>query len=340
MRAAVFQEPGSPMTIESVDDPTPGENQVVIAVKRCGICGTDLHFTEGHEGAVPGSILGHEFVGEVVAAGSAVAQDWKTGQKVTGLPFHSCGQCNVCRQGRPWQCEHNTVIGMQLPGGFADFVCLDTHNSIMLPDSLDWVEGALIEPMAVGLHAAKMASALNGKSILVIGAGPVGLAVTYWARFMGGYNIVVSEPEALRNKSAMDYGATATIDPKAVEDVGAEFAKITGGAPDVIFECVGIPGMIAQAIDIAAYGSELVIVGFCSREDFFVPAAAMAKELVARFVLSYHKEDFEIIAGLMATDRVDVSKMCTGTVGYDDFAAAFEGLRTPNDHCKIMLAPD
>jgi (R,R)-butanediol dehydrogenase/meso-butanediol dehydrogenase/diacetyl reductase len=111
----------------------------------------------------------------------------------------------------------------------------------MLPDSLDWVEGALIEPMAVGLHAAKMASALNGKSILVIGAGPVGLAVTYWARFMGGYNIVVSEPEALRNKSAMDYGATATIDPKAVEDVGAEFAKITGGAPDVIFECVGIP---------------------------------------------------------------------------------------------------
>ena len=157
---------------------------------------------------------------------------------------------------------------------------------------------------------------------------------------MGGFNIVVSEPEALRSKTSLDYGATATIDPTAVEDVGAEFARITGTTPDVVFECVGIPGMIAQTIDIAAYGSELVIVGFCTRQDFFVPAAAMAKELVVRFVLSYHKEDFELIAGLMATDRVDVSAMCTGTVGYDDFAAAFEGLRQPNDHCKIMLAPD
>jgi len=341
MKAAVFQGPGNPMSIESVDDPTPGEKQVVIAVKRCGICGTDLHGTEDHEGALPaGTILGHEFVGEVVAAGSAVAGEWKTGQKVTGLPFHSCGDCNPCRQGRPWQCSGLTVVGMQLPGGFADFVCLDTHNSIILPDSLGWVEGALIEPMAVGLHAAKMASSLNGKNILIIGAGPVGLAVAYWARFMGGYNIVVSEPEALRNKTSLDYGATATIDPTAVEDVGAEFTRITGTTPDVVFECVGIPGMIAQAIDIAAYGSELVIVGFCTRQDFFVPAAAMAKELVVRFVLSYHKEDFELIAGLMATDRVDVSAMCTGTVGYDDFAEAFEGLRHPNDHCKIMLAPD
>ena len=340
MRAAVFNQAGTPLSIEHVADPTPGLGQVVIAVKRCGICGTDLHGTENHEGALPsGTVPGHEYVGEVVATGKGVSGPWKTGARVTGMPFHTCGNCTPCRLGKPWQCDLKSIVGMQDPGGFADFVCLDTHNSIILPESISWVEGALIEPMAVGLHAAKMTSSLYSKNILIIGAGPVGLSVAFWARFMGGYNIVVSEPEAIRATAALRYGATATINPFEEEDVGAAFAKIAGAPPDIIFECVGVHGMIANAIDIAAYGSELIIVGFCTRQDFFVPAAAMAKELVARFVLSYHKADFEFIAGLMATDRVEVESMCTGTVDYAGFAEAFEGLRKPNDHCKIMLAP-
>ena len=342
MKAAVFKEAGKPLSIENVDDPTPGDNQVVIAVKRCGICGTDLHGTESHETALPsGTIPGHEFVGEVVASGKSVNKQWKTGKKVTGLPFYSCGNCAVCQLGRPWQCQKNEVIGMQHPGGFADYVCLDAHNSIILPDSVDWIEGALIEPMAVGLHSVKMASSLQGKNILVIGAGPVGLSVTYWARFMGAFNIVVSEPEEIRNKASLDYGATATINPILTQDVGEEFSKICGGSsPDIIFECVGIPGMINDATNIAIYGTELIVVGFCTREDHFIPATAMAKEMTVKFVLSYHKEDFEFISGLIASDRLDVSKMCTGTVGYEDFPDAFEDLRKPNNHCKVMLAPD
>ena len=341
MKAAVFKGAGTPLSIESIEDPTPGANQVVIEVKRCGICGTDLHGTEDHEGALAiGTVPGHEYVGEIVAAGPNVDSKWKTGSKVTGIPFHTCGDCIPCRLGRPWQCAKISIVGMQEPGGFADYVCVDTHNSIILPESVDWIEGALIEPMAVGLHAVKMTSGVNAKNILIVGAGPVGLAVAYWCRFMGGYNIVVSEPEELRNTTASKYGATATINPNEVEDLSAEFLKISGAEPDIIFECVGIPGMIAESIEFAAYGSELVVVGFCTRQDFFVPAAAMAKELVMRFVLSYHKEDFEFIAGLMASDRVDVADMCTGTVGYDDFAQAFEDLRNPNDHCKVMLAPD
>ena len=342
MKAAVFKEAGKPLSIENVDDPSPGEGQVVVAVKRCGICGTDLHGTESHETALPsGTIPGHEFVGEIVSSGKNVGKDWKTGQKVTGLPFYSCGSCAVCQLGRPWQCKKNEVIGMLHPGGFAEYICLDTHNSIILPESVDWIEGALIEPMAVGLHSVKMASSLQGKNVLIIGAGPVGLSVTYWARFMGAYNIVVSEPEELRNKASLDYGATATINPNSTPDVSEEFSNICNGvSPDVIFECVGIPGMISEATNIATYGTELIVVGFCAREDHFVPATAMVKEMTVKFVLSYHKEDFELIAGLIAADRLDVSSMCTGTVGFIDFPDAFEDLRKPNNHCKVMLAPD
>ena len=339
MKAAVFKQAGEPMVIETVDDPTPGDNEVVIEVKRCGICGTDLHQTESHESGLPsGTILGREYIGEVVAAGKDASQNYKTGDKVTGMPFSSCGKCLPCQQGRPFQCAQLSIVGLMQPGGFAEFVCLDANNSIKVPDSINWEEGALIEPMAVGLHAVKLASNLKGKNVLVLGAGPVGLAVAYWVRFFGAYNIVVSEPEELRNKSAMDYGATATINPAKL-DVSEEFNRICGSAPDVIFECVGIPGMISQCIDFAQHGKELVIVGYGIYEDPIIPAAAMGKELVMRFALSYHKEDFEFIAGLMATDRVNVAAMCTDTVSLDNFAEMFESLRTPNNQCKVLLNP-
>lgn len=340
MKAAVFQQAGTPMTIETVDDPTPEKDQLVVEVKRCGICGTDLHQTESHEsGMAAGTILGHEYIGEVVAAGSVAGQQFKTGDKVTGLPFSTCGHCLQCRSGRPFQCSEINIIGMQKPGGFAEFICLDADNSIKVPSSVNWQEGALIEPMAVGLHAVKTCSNLRGKNVLILGAGPVGLAVAHWVRFFGAYNIVVSEPEELRRNSSMDYGATAIIDP-AKDNVGEEFSRISGGAPEVIFECVGIPGMISQCIDFAQHGTELVVVGYCIYQDHMIPAAAMGKELTMRFALSYHKEDFEFIAGLMASDRVNVESMCTDTVTFESFSEAFENLRQPNDQCKVLLAPN
>ena len=340
MKAAVFNEPGQPLTIENVADPSPQAGQVVIAVKRCGICGTDLHATEQHDDLLlPGTVMGHEYTGEIVEVGSGCSDDWKAGRKVAGMPSHSCGQCLPCRTGSPMQCEHNVIVGMQHAGGFAEYLVLDTHNSILLPDSVDWVEGALIEPLAVGLHAVNKTSDIRGKRVLVIGAGPVGLAVSFWCRFMGAYHITVTEPEALRRESALQFGADAVLPSGAPADVLPEVVKASGGAPEVVFECVGIPGMIAESVEFAGQGGELVIVGFCARQDHFVPAAALMKELTARFVLAYDKSDFEMISGLLAMDRIDVSHMCTGTVGFDEFSAAFESLRTPNAHCKIMLNP-
>ncbi|MDG2461436.1 MAG: alcohol dehydrogenase catalytic domain-containing protein [Luminiphilus sp.] len=154
MRAAVCRQPGTPLAMDSVDDPKPDPGQVVIAVKRCGICGTDLHATEEHNGLLlSGTVMGHEFAGEIVEVGANCPADWKIGRKVTGMPSHSCGECLPCRTGKPLQCDNNIILGLQRAGGFAEYVALDTQNSVLLPDSVDWVEGALIEPLALGLHA-------------------------------------------------------------------------------------------------------------------------------------------------------------------------------------------
>ena len=118
MRAAVFHEPGTPLTVENVDDPSPGAGQVVIAVKRCGICGTVLYATEEHDGLlVPGTLMGHEFAGEIVEVGQNCPTNWKPGRRVTGLPSHSCGNCLLCKTGKPMQCENNIILGLQRSGG-------------------------------------------------------------------------------------------------------------------------------------------------------------------------------------------------------------------------------
>jgi len=165
------------------------------------------------------------------------------------------------------------------------------------------------------------------------------LAVSFWCRFMGAYHIAVTEPEELRRQSAPQFGADMALAAGEPAAVLPEIVRAAGGPPEVVFECVGVPGMIAEAIEYGQYGGEIMVVGFCARPDTLVPAAAMMKELTVRFVVAYDKADFDMIGGLLAMDKLDVSHMCTGTVGFQDFSAAFESLRTPNAHCKIMLDP-
>ncbi len=339
MKAAVFHEPGRPLAVETVPDPAPETGEAVIRVRYCGVCGTDLHATQHHDDTPGGRIMGHEFTGEIVALSSDAGGGWREDDRLCSPPFIGCGRCLACLQGRHWRCASLRITGSgAVTGGFAEYVRVDLSAAIRLPESVSWKMGALVEPLAVGLHAIRgAASGLAGKNVLVIGAGPIGLAVSLWARLFGARQVVVSEMEPGRCQQALKYGASGAIDPRG--DVAQQFLDLVGAEPELIFECVGVPGIIAHAIEAAPFGAELVIVGFCVDPDNFVPATAMVKELTLRFVIGHDKSDFQLVVDMLAAGRLDVEGMITDIYGFDQFPEGFEALRTPTHQCKILLDP-
>ena len=280
------------------------------------------------------SVLGHEFVGEVVGLGKQLQQSWQQGDRVCALPFISCGKCAACVTGRPFECEAVSCIGLDAPGGFAEYVATSEFNTLKLPDQLTTVDAALIEPLAVGLHAVRVGGLRAGQRVLITGAGPIGLSVAVWARFMGARDVVVSEPSAERGRLALSMGASALLQPG--DQLAEQFADVTGGPPDILFECVGAPGLLQQCIDIAPRRATLVPVGVCEQPDTILPFPALVKELALQFAIAYTRDDFETVIAMLAQGRIDASPMVTGTVSLDEMPAAFEVLRNPTDQCKVL----
>lgn len=339
MRAAVFHQVGEPLVIETIDAPKPQSGEVIIKVKACGICGTDLHAIVDPSMLLPaGIVLGHEFAGEVVELGSGVPVGWSAGDRVCTLPYIGCGTCLACLTGVPWQCPSKQLIGMKVDGGFAEYARVHVNEAVKLPDSVSYHEGALVEPLAVGLHAVRFCRGVAGKDILVIGAGPIGLAVAHWCTFFGARQVIVSEFDPGRAQRALDMGATGFVDAKG--DVCSQFRGLTGGAPEVIFECVGVPGLIASCINMASFGAEIVVVGFCTKPDSFVPALATRKEITLKFSVGNNKSDFQFIVDMMAANRVQAKAMITGVVSLQELPGMLEELRNPDKHCKVLLNPE
>lgn len=335
MKAAVFKEVGQPMVVENVPDPTPDENQLVVKVGYCGICGTDLHSTREGDAAVPcNTVLGHEFVGHVVEVGKGAESQWSIDDPVCSLPFLGCGTCLACVSGSPFRCPTVQLTGLQVPGGFAEYVKVGAPETILLPGDLELERAALIEPLAVGLHALRIGGMKAGQRVLITGAGPIGLAVAMWARFLGARDVVISEFAEQRKALATQLGASAVIDPAA--NLAEQFADASGGAPDIIFECVGAPGLMQQCVEIAAPNSTIVPVGVCEQPDTFVPMLALIKELKMQFAIAYSRDDFETVVAMLAQNRIDASAMVTDIVSLEEMPSAFEALRTPSSQCKVL----
>jgi 2-desacetyl-2-hydroxyethyl bacteriochlorophyllide A dehydrogenase len=326
MRAVIVS--GGALEVADVPEPEPGPGQLVLQVAASGICGSDLK-TWGY--MPDGTVLGHEFSGTVVAAGHDVAALWPVGTRAVSLPVMSCGACPDCRVGDVARCADAIAVGVGGgPGAFAERVLVSARETFRLGEAVSLETGALVEPLAVGLHALNRSRIQPDARLLVIGAGPVGLAVLAWARHLGIRESVVSDPSAERRAAALLCGADSVVDP-STEPLGAPY--------DVVVECVGARGMVATCIDALKPRGTAVIAGVCLEEDPFMPVVGVTKDVDLAFVSYYTHEEFGRSARLLGSGRLDPGPMITDRIGLDDVAATFERLRTPGADRKVLVVP-
>lgn len=341
MRAAVFRGVGRKLSIEDVPMPEPGPGELILKVAYCGICGSDLHVTQPGAMLLPeGSILGHEFAGEVV---DSRVSKWKVGDRVAAIPLWECDLCapRGCQKGLGALCQESRFIGVAdgVPGAYAQYVKLRDSHVLALPPTVSLRDAALLEPLAVGRHGVALAGDLAGRNVLVLGAGPIGLTTALCAQLAGARTVVISELTESRRERAAAIGVTGVIDPGA-GPVGQAFSAIAGAKPDVIFECVGVPGLIQQAVSLSQPKGRIVVIGVCMVSDNFLPVAAVSKELNVQFVMGYTRADFDYVLGHLAAGRIDTEMLITTVIGFDELPDVFEQLRTGSGHTKVLIQPN
>jgi threonine dehydrogenase-like Zn-dependent dehydrogenase len=346
MRAAVLRQ-GSMVVRDDVPEPRPAAGQVLVQVKACGVCGSDLHFAKhGHKmlelGAQMGGtgglgsgtgvdldrdvFMGHEFSAEVLEAGPDT-QAPKPGTMVTSLPVL------LTSSGIEAIVYSNSTLG-----GYGERMLLSAPLLLEVPNGLDPTHAALTEPMAVGLHAVNKSKITKGEGALVLGCGPVGLAVIAALKQQGIDTIVASDYSPARRELARTMGAHETVDP-AAEPAFEAWTRAGGMKPLVVFEAVGVPGMIGEVLRAAPHSTRVVVVGVCMETDSINPFFGIAKELNVQFVLGYDPMEFGACLRALAEGEIDVAPMITGTVPLDGVAGAFAELGNPERHCKILVTP-
>jgi (R,R)-butanediol dehydrogenase/meso-butanediol dehydrogenase/diacetyl reductase len=343
MRAAIFDQPGQPLRLADVPDLEPGPGEAILRVRACGICGSDLHATLPDSIARPGGVLGHEVAGEIAAIGPDPIGAWAVGDRVFVVSQFSCGECGWCLVDQPHNCErllHFGALGPDEPdGAYAEQLRVRTNDLIAVPDGIDLEIAAMVEPLATGLMLIREAELDIGDRVLVIGGGPIGLATVLWARFYGARRIVMSEMVAARLDLAEQMGATDRVDASAVDDVGSEVESMLGQPPDVVIECVGRAGVLAQSIDIVRHGGTVIAGGVCMKPDTIDHVAAYSKEPTVRFPATYTKAENEFVMEMVSAGRIDPTPMLSHRVTLDELPDAFEALRTPTDQCKVIVTP-
>jgi (R,R)-butanediol dehydrogenase / meso-butanediol dehydrogenase / diacetyl reductase len=334
MKVAVYKRPNE-MAVIDIPKPRAEAGEVVLKVHACGICGSDLHAVQYGLGLHPDCVMGHEFCGEVYEVGPGVS-GYQPGERVAALPFNSCGTCERCRRGMEIHCHNLRGLGLgQLPGAYAEFVACGAQSLFKLPANVNSRDGALVEPLSVGLHAVRRANLGPDSTAIVMGAGPIGLAVLTWAKGKGA-NVVVSELAEGRAELAKKLGADLIVNPKE-RNPADEVRRLSGRGPETVFECIGVKGTLSEAIDMIGPRGNVVVVGVCMEADQIMPLKCIMKEATVNFSLGYDRADFDETIGALSSGRIKPQAMVTDIIGVDQVPAMFEALRKPGSRAKVLV---
>lgn len=342
MKAVVAR--GGVIEVERLEDPSPGPGQVLIKPLACGICGSDIHLLETQASMpdfIPPLVMGHEFVGEVVDYGTDTEQRFQPGTVVTSVPYldHPSGP---------------QLIGVSplAHGALAERMLLQEARLVQVPVELPVNYAALAEPLAVGTHAVNVARMRPTDVALVIGCGPVGLAVIAALRAVGVGPIIAADLSEARRKLAEAIGADTVLDP-AVTSPYATWTELAGPElpnscliledqepASVVFECVGVPGVLDSIINSVPAHTRVVVVGACQQPDTITPAVAVMKELTVTFSYGYRPFEFAQSLQWVVQGRFDAERLITAAYPLDKALSAFGELAGPSSHGKVLITPN
>ncbi|MGN0182018.1 MAG: zinc-dependent alcohol dehydrogenase family protein [Candidatus Ornithomonoglobus sp.] len=319
MKSAVFYGKED-LRIEELEIPEVKSDEVLIKVHACGICGTDMHIFDGDEGAAAtptGTVLGHEFAGEIVKVGAAVT-DFKTGDRVCVDPNKLCNKCYFCKSGMGHFCTDMIGIGTTVNGGFSEYCAVPDSQVYKFSDGTSYAKAAMTEPVACCLHGIDMCSIKHSDTVAIIGAGMIGLIMLQLARLGGARRVIVLEPIEEKRKIAEKLGADLTID-SINDDVNSVLAENGIKQIDVVIECVGRINTLEMGIEIAGKNSTLMMFGL-TKPDAVLPIRPFEifkKEIVlkASYINPYTQER---ALGLIDSGKIDVESMIYKEISLDE----------------------
>jgi L-iditol 2-dehydrogenase len=337
MRQARLVEPEK-LVLEDVEVPSFGANQVLIKVKRIGICGSDIHaYYDKHPYISCPIVQGHEFSGEISKVGNEV-EDLSTGDRVTVMPQLVCGECYPCTHGNYHICNDLKVIGCQADGAAREYIPVDQQLVVKLPDGMSFDSGAMVEPVAVGVHAVERLGSVAGMNLLVLGAGPIGNLTAQSAKGLGAQSVLIMDIIDSRLEIARICGIDQTLNV-ALNNLEDKLQECFGpDGADAILECVGVEDTITVAVRSARKGTDIVVVGVFAEKPSVDIGLVQDKELRLIGTLMYKAEDYQEAIRLIQSGKITLEPLITKHFPFEDYPKAFEYIaQNPDLAMKVII---
>ena len=335
MLRALMTAPGH-IEIDSVETPVPSAEQVLIRIMRIGVCGSDIHVWHGkHPYTSYPVVQGHEVAGEIAALGAGVS-GFSVGDRVTVMPQVTCGQCYPCRHGKYHICDSLKVMGFQTTGTASEYFAADAAKVLRLPPDMGFEHGAMIEPLAVAVHALSRAGDVSGMKVAVLGGGPIGNLVAQTACALGADDVILMEVNPFRLELAGQCGIPHPVDTRtmSLKDAIDEYFGPDGA--DLILECVGSGRLIGQAVSCARKGSDIIVVGVYGETPSVDLGLVQDKELRLIGTLMYQERDY--IRAIEMAPQIKLGPLITHRFSLSEYADAYKAIETNGDKTmKIMI---
>jgi L-iditol 2-dehydrogenase len=337
MKQAKMIKPGV-IEFNNVPKSECGADQVLIRIKRIGVCGSDIHVFHGMHPYTPYPVVqGHEVSGIIVDVGENV-EGIELGDIATFTPQVVCGECYPCRTGQYHICGNLKVMGFQTDGAAQEYFAVDADKVVVMPEGFTLDQAAFIEPISVGVHAVQKAGDIAGKGVLVLGAGTIGNLVAQAARAFGAKTVMLTDISPYKLEKARQCGFDHVINPKS-DDLAEKILEVFGpDKMDVILECVGVQETITQAVENARKGSNIVVVGVFGEQPQVNLGFVQDRELTLIGTLMYQRADYERAVSLVAEGKIRLEPLITHRFDFEDYLEAYEMIEdSGGEYMKVMI---